>query len=122
MLKPDSQRKFGKMTPEARQEYERAVAEEMAAKQQKIAASRAIAKRLREERKVVAQLVSQLRAAREKAGISLNELESRTGINKSSLSRLENSVAPNPTLLTLHRYADAIGVTLNHKLVRCTRS
>ena len=69
--------------------------------------ARPVAQRLKDERKVFAGLVAKLRMARGKAGVSLSELESRTGITKSSLSRLENSAAPNPTLITLHRYASA---------------
>ncbi len=112
MLTPESKRKLVKMTTEQRRVYERAMAEEMAAKDENVAAARAVAKRLKDERKPIAEVVAQLRTAREKAGVSLNELETRTGISKSSLSRLENSAAPNPTLRTLQRYADAIGITL----------
>jgi len=116
MLKPDPKQKhdLARMTAEQRGAYELAVAGEMAAKSENIAAARGVAKRLKDERKVITELVSQLRKAREKAGVSLSELESLTGINKSSLSRLENSTAPNPTLLTLHRYAAAIDVKLTH--------
>ena len=106
------------MTAEARSKYKHAVAEEMAARDENIAAARGIAKRLKAERKVIAELVVRLRQAREKAGVSLNEMEARTGMQKSSLSRLENSAAPNPTLLTLHRYAAAIGMAISHQLAR----
>lgn len=47
---------------------------------------------------------------------ALTELEARTGIRKSVLSRLENSKAPIPTLATLQRYAFAIGVPLEVSL------
>jgi transcriptional regulator with XRE-family HTH domain len=53
-----------------------------------------------------------LREAREAENVSLAELEKRTGIRKSALSRLENSNAPNPTLATLQRYAEALGKRL----------
>ncbi len=36
---------------------------------------------------------------------------------KPSLSRLENSAAYNSTLQTLHRYATAIGLSLEHVLM-----
>lgn len=106
-----------KMTAEAKARYERAVAEEMAAKDENIAAARSIAGRLKAERTAIVELVSRLRDARQKAGVSLKELEARTGISKSSLSRLENSIGPNPTLLTMHRYAAALGVAIEHRLV-----
>ena len=89
MLKPEPQpkRKIAGLTAEQRGAYERAVAEEMAAKSENLAAARPVAQRLKDERKVIAGLVAKLRQAREKAGVSLTELELRTGITKSSLSR-----------------------------------
>jgi len=116
MLTPDHKRSQKKMTDEQRKAFNSAVAEEMAVREENIAAAQDVAKRLKDERKAIVDLVSQLRATREKAGISLSELEARTGISKSSLSRLENSAAPNPTMLTLHRYAAAIGVTLQYSI------
>ncbi|MGH7200253.1 MAG: helix-turn-helix domain-containing protein [Planctomycetaceae bacterium] len=53
--------------------------------------------------------VEALRVAREELGISLTELQRRTGINRSNLSRLENAPDPNPTIDTLNRYARAVG-------------
>ena len=53
-----------------------------------------------------------LKAARETAGISLRDLEERTGISRGNLSRLENG-STNPTIATLRRYAGAIGKTVN---------
>jgi transcriptional regulator with XRE-family HTH domain len=59
-----------------------------------------------------AQIVRRLREAREAARVSLAEMEARTGIRRSALSRLENSKAPNPTLASLQRYAHALGKEL----------
>ena len=117
MLKPESKQKLPAMSIEERGKYRRAVAEEAATKNENVAAARVVASKLKMERKVISDLVARLRVARETAGVSLNELESRTGIQKSSLSRLENSIAPNPTVLTLHRYAAAIGFSLEHVLL-----
>ena len=117
MLKPESRKNLPAMSAEAIEKYRRAVAEEAATKNENVAASRAIAIELKAQRKVISDLVARLRVARETAGVSLNELRSRTGIQKSSLSRLENSTAPNPTLLTLHRYAAAIGLSFEHVLI-----
>jgi len=116
MLKPESRKNLPAMCAEAIEKYRRAVAEEAATKNENVAASRAIAVELKAQRKVISDLVARLRVARETAGVSLNELQSRTGIQKSSLSRLENSTAPNPTMLTLHRYAAAIGLSWEHVL------
>jgi ribosome-binding protein aMBF1 (putative translation factor) len=52
-----------------------------------------------------------LRAARQKAGLSLADVSARTGIDRAALSRLENG-ANSPTLTTLQRYADALGLQL----------
>jgi predicted transcriptional regulator len=50
-----------------------------------------------------------LKAERMKKGLSLSDIKERTGIERSTLSRLENNAAANPTVNTLTRYADAIG-------------
>jgi DNA-binding XRE family transcriptional regulator len=55
-----------------------------------------------------ADVMSALKAAREAAGLSLRDVEERTGINKSNLSLLENGKG-NPTLETVRRIAEAIG-------------
>jgi DNA-binding Xre family transcriptional regulator len=49
-----------------------------------------------------------LKAERERQGVSLAEMERRTGITKSALSRLENDPNPNPTVATLDRIANAL--------------
>ncbi len=104
------------MTAEQREAYARAVAEEMEGRDENVAAVGPVAKRLVRERMVVARLVARLRAAREEAGVSLAELEQRTGVQKSAWSRLENAKAPNPTVATLVRYAAAIGSPLQFHL------
>jgi transcriptional regulator with XRE-family HTH domain len=42
----------------------------------------------------------------------LSDIEERTGIGRSALSRLENETEPNPTVVTLTRYAEALGKKL----------
>jgi DNA-binding XRE family transcriptional regulator len=106
--------KLPKMTAEQRAMHQRAVAEEAAGKEENIAAARSVAKKLKAERKAIAELVAQLRDRRVKAGVSLNELAARTGIQKSALSRLENSAAPNPTMVTLQRYAKAMKISIEY--------
>jgi len=54
-----------------------------------------------------------LKHERETRGLSLTVLADRSGIDKSRLSRLENDHHANPTLDTLARIAQAIGVTLH---------
>src|SRR4026208_2219470 len=53
-----------------------------------------------------------LRKAREDAGLSLTDVEVRSGIDKATLSRLETGKQNNPTVDTLVRYAAAVGKQL----------
>ncbi len=117
MLKKDADAEYPKMTAEQRRDFERAVAEENAGKAENVTAAKPVAEKLLRERKKIAELVAMLREAREADGVSLSEMEQRTGIRKSALSRLENSKTPNPTLVTLQRYAAAIGMKLDHSLI-----
>lgn len=58
------------------------------------------------------ELLSQLKAAREAKGLSLNDVTELTGMDRSALSKLESGGRPNPTVDTLVRYADAVGKRL----------
>lgn len=62
--------------------------------------------------KEVRQIVASLRQRRESLGLSLADIESRTGIRRAVISRLENDPNCNPTILTLQRLATALGLTL----------
>ncbi|HLQ43378.1 MAG TPA: helix-turn-helix transcriptional regulator [Planctomycetaceae bacterium] len=56
--------------------------------------------------------VQLLKAERLAQGLSLADVEERTGLGKSALSRLETDPDANPTLATLARYAEALGKQL----------
>ena len=56
--------------------------------------------------------IRSLRQQRESAGLSLDEVASRSGIDKAQLSRLENGKVHDPRPSTLSRYARAIGKRL----------
>jgi transcriptional regulator with XRE-family HTH domain len=60
----------------------------------------------------VADLANQLKAAREERGLSLSDMTGLTGMDRSSLSRLETGQRANPTMETLARYARAVGKRL----------
>ena len=62
-------------------------------------------------------VVSELRKARETQGLSLADVEQRTGIQRSAISRIENGENVNPTINTLTRYARALGRRIEIKLV-----
>jgi ribosome-binding protein aMBF1 (putative translation factor) len=53
-----------------------------------------------------------LRDERQRQGLSLADLEQRTGMSRSALCRLETDLEANPTITTLQRYADALGKRL----------
>ncbi len=57
----------------------------------------------------IRRVVAVLRAERERQGLSLADLNERTGIDRGALSRLENNEDANPTVNTLERYAAAVG-------------
>lgn len=65
--------------------------------------------RYRERQDRLIDALRALKAEREAQSVSLSELERRTGISKSALSRLENDPNPNPTVSTLLRIAEALG-------------
>jgi DNA-binding XRE family transcriptional regulator len=52
------------------------------------------------------------RRIREGRGLSLTDLSERSGLTRAAISRLENGWNLNPTLETLYRYAEALGVDL----------
>lgn len=53
-----------------------------------------------------------LRKCREAAGVSLNAMAERTGIDRAALGRLESDAHENPTIGTLQRYSFALGKQL----------
>ncbi len=57
-------------------------------------------------------LAVRLRAIRERMGLSLTDVSERSGLTRAAISRLENSWTLNPTLETLFRYTEALGVGL----------
>src|SRR5712692_5328621 len=58
------------------------------------------------------QLLHDLKKARESAGLSLADLAQRTGMDKAVLSKMENGRHGIPTLGSLARYAQAVGLEL----------
>jgi DNA-binding XRE family transcriptional regulator len=58
------------------------------------------------------RLVARFKAAREAQGLTLVEVAERMGIDPPALSRLETGKTLNPTLATLHKWAEALGQRL----------
>jgi transcriptional regulator with XRE-family HTH domain len=57
--------------------------------------------------------VARFKAARESQGLTLAEVAERMGIDAPALSRLETGKMLNPTLATLHKWAEALGQKLD---------
>src|SRR5438128_6143399 len=58
-------------------------------------------------------LVARFKAVRENQGLTLAEVAERMEIDAPALSRLETGKMLNPTLVTLHKWAEALGQKLD---------
>lgn len=63
--------------------------------------ARAILETLKKKGTPIRHVIATLRAERERKGLSLADLNERTGIDRAALSRLENNEEANPTINTL---------------------
>ena len=68
----------------------------------------------------LAEAIGLLRSAREAQGLSLGEMQKRTGLDKSTLSKLETGNIANPTIRTIRIYAKALGKDVVWRLVDAT--
>ncbi len=57
----------------------------------------------------ILSLVARFKTVRESKGLTLAEVAGRMGIDPPALSRLETGKMLNPTLATLHKWAEALG-------------
>jgi DNA-binding XRE family transcriptional regulator len=57
-------------------------------------------------------LMARFKTLRESQGLTLAEVAERMGIDSPALSRLETGKMLNPTLATLHKWAEALGQQL----------
>ena len=74
------------------------------------------AAKLRTNAKSMLQTVEALKAERERQGLSLKDIERRTGIEESELSRLEQQTDGDATIVALLQYAGALGKAVEVKL------
>jgi DNA-binding XRE family transcriptional regulator len=61
----------------------------------------------------ILSLAARFKALRESQGLTLAEVAGRMGIDSPALSRLETGKMLNPTLATLHKWAEALGRNLD---------
>ena len=64
------------------------------------------------------ELADQMLNARSRAGLTQDAVAQRMGTTKSAVSRLESAGKHTPSLATLKRYAEAVGCSLQIRLVR----
>jgi predicted transcriptional regulator len=57
----------------------------------------------------LAESLASLRLERERMGLSLSDVQERSGLDRAMVSRLENGKIANPTAATLEAYAAALG-------------
>lgn len=67
-------------------------------------------------------LAAAFKIARERAGLSLADLQEKTGIDRATLSRIENGKVANPTYSTLAAFAEALGCRVTLELERTPHS
>jgi DNA-binding Xre family transcriptional regulator len=79
---------------------------------EELPAIKARAKLLLAEARAVRTVCAALREARHNKGLTLGDVETLTGIDRSALSKLERGERPNVTFETLGRYAAALGKQL----------
>ena len=67
----------------------------------------------RQDFTAILSLVARFKLLRESQGLTLAEVAGRMGIDPPALSRLETGKMLNPTLATLHKWAEALGQKLD---------
>ena len=97
------------LTPDESQQWSRAIEETESLKAEILAKGRRIKSAHRRANAAVRDALKRLKAERQAQGLSLSDVEEKTGIGRSALSRLENETELNPTVVTLTRYAEALG-------------
>jgi DNA-binding Xre family transcriptional regulator len=108
MAKKKHKRTIRKTTAADRKQITAAQSEEMAGME----ANKAMWRR---HQAMIAAL-EQLQRMRKEQGVSLSDLQERTGMSRSNISRLLNNPRPNVTIDTLERLAAALGATIRIEL------
>ena len=120
--KPTSERVVRELSIDERQLVTRA-REETDVNRDAILADGRLRKRALElSRGQIHRTLATLKAKRESLGMSLVDVERKSGLKPSAISRLENDPEANPTLLTLQRYASAVGMLVVTEVESMTAS
>ena len=108
MAKREAKRVRRELTPAEKRRWEKAKSETDAERAEIVEQGKAVLG----ARRIARQMLGELKAERERRGLSLADMMRLTGMSRESISRLENDPAPNPTVLTFARYAEALGMEL----------
>jgi predicted transcriptional regulator len=109
MAKQQAKRIHRELTPAEKQRWDRAVQETERQKGEILAKGARIKAARKRVNVAVREAMQALKRERQAQGLSLSDVEKRTGIGRAALSRLENETELNPTVVTLTRYAEALG-------------
>jgi predicted transcriptional regulator len=112
MEKHQAKRIPRELTPEEQRRWENAQRETEGEREDILAEGRRVKAARSQVQVAVRDAFKLLKAERQALGLSLSDVEKRTGIGRAALSRLENEAEPNPTVVTLIRYAEALGKQL----------
>jgi DNA-binding XRE family transcriptional regulator len=116
MAKRAARRVRRELTAEEKRRWETAKAETALERDEIVKQGRAVLG----ARRIALQMLGELKAERERRGLSLADMMRLTGMSRESISRLENDPAPNPTVLTFARYAEALGLELRFSVKKGT--
>jgi DNA-binding XRE family transcriptional regulator len=109
MMNKRNTRVFKKADPELRQH----ITDLQEALDQELPAIKLRARMVKQEWLAARNAILKLREERERLGLSLSQVRQRSSIGREALCKLENDLEPNPTIKTLARYADALGLEID---------
>ena len=112
MAKRHAKRIRRELTPQEKRRWEHARSEADRQRTQILAEGRQIKTARNRLQVAIRDALQVLKGERQAQGLSLSEIERRTGIGRAALCRLENDAESNPTVVTLTRYAEALGKRL----------
>jgi len=106
MAKRKARRVRRELTAEEKGRWRQAVAETDAERDTILEHGRAVFA----ARRSALAMLEKLKTERKRRGLSLADMMRLTGMSRAAISRLENDQAPNPTVRTVSRYAEALGL------------
>jgi DNA-binding phage protein len=99
-----------KLTAEQAANYRRKVKEVESHKDEIIEQGKEMLARHRRRVAELGNIFQHLRSEREKRGLSLADMQRMTGMSREVICRLENQTDGNPTINSIQRYAEALGL------------